>query len=151
MVWIFVSPTLPNSQVEFVMPSMMLHSNPGAGEDSWESLGLQGDPKPVHPKGNQSWTFIGRTDAEAEVPILWPPDVKSQLIGKDPGARKDWGQEERWVAEDEMVRWHHWLNGHESEQTLGIMKDREAWHAAVHGVTKSRTWLSNWRKTMVRY
>ena len=76
--------------------------------------------KSVNPKGNQSWIFIGRTDAEAEAqaPILWPPDAKSRLTGKDPDAGKDWGQEER-RAEDEMVGWHHWLNGHESEQALG--------------------------------
>ena len=71
--------------------------------------------KLVNPKGNQSWIFIGRTDAEAEAPILWPPHVKSWLIGKDPDAGKDWGQEEKGTTEDEMARWHHWLNGHESE------------------------------------
>ena len=75
--------------------------------------------KPVHPKGNQSWTFIGRTDAEAEAPNLWPPDVKSQLIGKDPDAGKDWRQEEKGVTEDEMVGWHHWFNGHGFELKLG--------------------------------
>ena len=75
--------------------------------------------KQVNPKGNQSWTFIGRTDAEAETPILWPPDAKKQLIGKDPDAGKDWEQEEKGTTEDEMLRWHHWLNGHESEQTPG--------------------------------
>ena len=75
--------------------------------------------KPVHPKGNQSTIFIGRTDAETEAPILWPPDVKSQLIGKDPDAGKDWGQEEKGTTEDEMVAWHHQLNGHEFEQVLG--------------------------------
>ena len=67
----------------------------------------------VHPKGNQSWVFIGRIDVEAETPVLWPPDVKSWLIWKDPDAGKDWGQEEKGTAEDEMVGWHHWLNGHE--------------------------------------
>ena len=75
--------------------------------------------QPVNPKGNQSWIFIGRTNAKAEVPILWPPDVKSWLIGKDPNVRKDWGQEEKGATEDEMVGWHHRLNGHEFEQTLG--------------------------------
>ena len=69
--------------------------------------------QPVHPKGDQSWVFIGRTDVEAETPILWPPDVKSYLIWKDPDAGKDWGQEEKGPTEDEMVGWHHWLNGHE--------------------------------------
>ena len=75
--------------------------------------------KPVNPKGNQPWIFIGRTDAKAEAPILWLPEVKSQLIGKDPDIGKDWRQEEKWAAEDEMVGWHHWLNGHEFEQTQG--------------------------------
>ena len=71
--------------------------------------------KPVNPKGNQHWTFIRRTDAEDEAPILWPPDAKSQ---KDPDVRKDWGQEEKGMTEDKMVGWHHWLNGHEFEQAL---------------------------------
>jgi len=69
--------------------------------------------QPVHPKGNQSWIFIGRTDAEAETPILWPPDAKSWFIWKDSDAGKDWGQEEKGTTEDEMVGWHHQLNGHE--------------------------------------
>ena len=71
--------------------------------------------QPVQPKGNQFWIFIGRTDAEAETPILWPPDVKNWLIGKDPHAGKDWKWEEKGMTEDEMVGWHHWLNGHEFE------------------------------------
>ena len=75
--------------------------------------------KSVSPKGNQSWIFIGRTDVEAETPILWPPDVKSWLTGKDPDAGKDWRQEEQGTTEDEMVGWHHWLNRHEFEQALG--------------------------------
>ena len=75
--------------------------------------------KLVHPKGNQSWIFIGRTDAEAETPILWPPDAKKWLTGNDPNAGKDWGQEEMGVTEDEMVGWHQGLNGHEFEQTPG--------------------------------
>ena len=72
--------------------------------------------KPVNPKGNQSWILIGRTDPD---PILWPPDAKSRLIGKDSNAGKDWRQEEKGMTENEMVGWHHWFNGHESEQTLG--------------------------------
>ena len=72
--------------------------------------------KPVNPKGNQSWMFIGRTDAEAETPICWPPDVKSRFIGKDPESRKDWRQEEKGTTEDEMVEWHRRLNRHEFEQ-----------------------------------
>ena len=74
----------------------------------------------VHPKGDQSWVFIGRTDVEAETPILWPPDVKSWLIWKDSDAGKDWGQEEKGMTEDEMVGWHHRLNGHEFGWTLGV-------------------------------
>ena len=73
--------------------------------------------KSVNPSGNQPWTFIGRTDAEAKAPILWEPDAKNQLIGKDPDAGKDWGQEEKAVTEDKMVGWHHWLSGRELEQT----------------------------------
>ena len=76
--------------------------------------------QPVHPKGDQSWVFIERTDAEAETPILWPPDAKSWLIGKDPDAGRDWGQEEKGWIEDEMAGWHHRLDWHESEWTLGV-------------------------------
>ena len=75
--------------------------------------------KRVNPKGNQPWIFTGRTDAETEVSILWPPNVKSLFTGKDPDGREDWGQEEKVVTEDKMVGWHHWYNGHEFEQTLG--------------------------------
>ena len=74
----------------------------------------------VHSKGNQSWIFIGRTDAEAEAPILWPPDGQNWLIGKDPDAGNDWRQEEKGTTEDKMVRWHHWLNGYEFEQALRV-------------------------------
>ena len=76
--------------------------------------------KPVNPKGNQSWIFTARTDAEAETPILWPPDAKNWLTGKDPDARKDWSQEEKGMTENEMIGWHHWLDGHETEQGPGI-------------------------------
>ena len=93
--------------------------NCGLGEDFWESLGLQGD-QTISPKRNQSWIFFGRTDAKAEAPIVWPPDGKSWLIGKDPDAGKDWQWQEKGMTEDEMVGWHHWLNGHESEWTLGV-------------------------------
>ena len=87
------------------------------GEDSWESRGLQGDQeiKPINCKGNQSWIFIGKTDAEAESLILWPPIVKNWHIGKDPDAGKDWGQENR-MTDGEMVGWHHGLDGHEFKQ-----------------------------------
>ena len=78
------------------------------------------ETKPVHPKGNQSWIFIGMTGVEAETPILWPPDVKNWLIWKDPDAGKVRRQEEKWMTEDEMVGWHHLLDGHEFEQSLGV-------------------------------
>ena len=76
--------------------------------------------QPVYPKGDQSWVFIGRTDAKAETPILWPPDAKSLLNGKDPDAGKDWGQEEKGMTEDKIVGWHHQLNGHEFGWTPGV-------------------------------
>ena len=93
--------------------------NCGVGENSWESLGLQGGPTSPC-KGDQSWVFIGRTGIEAETPILWPPDVKSWLIGKDADDRKDWGQEEKGTTEDETVGWHPWLNGLGFGWTLGV-------------------------------
>ena len=93
--------------------------NCGVGEDSWESLGQQ-EVQPVHSKGDQSWVFIGRTDAEAETPILWPPHAKSWLIGKDSDGGRDWGQEEKGTTEDEMAGWHHRLDVHESEWTPGV-------------------------------
>jgi len=99
--------------------------------------------KPINPKGNQPWLFIEKTDAEA--PILWPPDVKSQLIGKDPEAGKDWEQEEKGEREDEMVGWHHQLNGHEFEPTLGGY----ARLRAVHAVSKNGAQLSDWTTTTI--
>ena len=76
--------------------------------------------QPVHPKGNQSWIFIGRTDAEVEPPILWPPDAKKWLLGKGPNAGKHWRQQIKGAIEDEMVGWHHWLDGHKFEHALGV-------------------------------
>ena len=100
--------------------------------------------KPINSKRNQPWIFIGRTDAEAEAPILWPPDSKSWLLGKDFDAGKDWGQR---VTEDKMDGWLHWLNGHESEQTPGDRGGQRSLGAAVHGVANSQTWLGDWTAT----
>ena len=96
--------------------------------------------QPIHPKGDQSWMFIGRTDVEAETPTFWPPDVKNWLTWKDPDAGKDWRQEEKGTKEDEMVGWHHWLNGHESEYTPGA--------GDGHGGLE---WCSPWGRKRVRY
>ena len=100
--------------------------------------------QPVHPKGNQSWVFIGRTDVEGEAPILWPPDVKSWLIWKDPDAGRDRGQEEKGITEDEMVGWHHRLNGHRFGWTLGVGDGQGGLACCSSWVTKSWTQLSNW-------
>ena len=82
--------------------------------------------KPVNLEGNQSWTFIGKIDAEAETPVCWSPDAKNWLTGKDPDAGKDWRQEEKGMTEDEIVGWHHWLDGHEFEQAQGV-GDGDVW------------------------
>ena len=97
-----------------------------------------------HPKGNQSWIFIGRTDAESEAPILWPPDEKNWLIGKDPDAEADWRQEEKGTTDDEMVGWHHWPNGHSLSKLWELVMDRKAQHAGIHRVANIRTQLSDW-------
>ena len=121
--------------------------NCGAGEASSESLGQQGD-QPVNPKGNQPWIFIGKTDAEAEAPILWPPDVKSRLIGKDPDAGKHWGQEEK----GNRMRWLDVITDSVDIRLSKLretVKDREACCPAVHGSQRA-TRLSNWTELILR-
>ena len=108
--------------------------------------------QPVHPKGNQTWIFIGRTDVEAETPLLWPPDVKSWLIWKDPDAGKDWGWEEKGMTEDEMAGWHHWLNGHGFRWTPGVGDGQGGqvccgpWGSKESDTTERLNWteLSSW-------
>ena len=100
----------------------------------------------VHPKGNHSWIFIGRTDTKAETPTLWPPDEKNWLTRKDLDSRKDWEQEKKGMMEDEMVDGVSDLMDMSLSKLQELVIDRKAWRAAVHGVAKSRTWLSNWTK-----
>ena len=101
--------------------------------------------QPVHSKGDQSWVFIGRTDTEAETPILWPPDAKSWLIGKDSDAGRDWGREEKGTTEDEMAGWHHQLDGREFEWTLGDGDGQGGLACCIHGVAESdATKRPNW-------
>ena len=109
--------------------------------------------QPVHPKGSQSWIFIGRTDAEAETPILWPPDAKSWLIGKDPDAGQDWGQEEKGTTEEEMVGQHYRLDGHEFEQALGaVMGSSSGKPGVLQSMgSQSRTQLSGWTEMNLGY
>ena len=99
--------------------------NCGVGEDSWHFLNSK-EIQPVHPKGNQSWVFFGRTDAKAETPILWPPDAKNWLISIDPDAGKDWRWEEQGTTEDEMVGWGNWLDEQEFEKTPGVGDGQES-------------------------
>ena len=107
--------------------------------------------QPVHPKGDQSWIFIGRTDAKAETPILWPPDAKNWLTGKDPEAGKDWRQEEKGTTEDERVDIITDSMDMDLSKLLELMMDRKSWHAVFHGVKKSWSRLSNWTDLNVQY
>ena len=104
--------------------------------------------KPVNPKRNQPWIFTRRTDAEAEAPILWPSDAKSQFIGKDPDAGKDWGQEKKGMTEDEMIGCLHRLNGHEFEQNLGDTEGQGSLACCSPWGCEDQTWLSDWTKTI---
>ena len=112
--------------------------------------------QPVHPKGNQSWIFIWRTDAEAEMPILWPLDAKNWLFGKDPDAGKDWRQVKKGATEDEMVGWHHWLNGHEFKQALGDVKGQGSlaccnpWGLKGSDTTEQLNNNNNYKATVVK-
>ena len=106
--------------------------------------------KPVNPKGNQSWIFIGRTDAEAEAPILWPPDVKNWLNGKDPDAGKDWRQEEKGTTEDEMAGWHHWLDRHEFEQAPGV-GDGQGSLACCSPWGRNESEMTEWLNWLTKY
>ena len=117
-----VFPTFLNLSLNFAIritiSSQSCFLNCGVAEDSCESLDCR-EIKPVNPKGNQRWIFLERTDAEAEAPMLWPPDAEKWLIRKDPDAGRDWRRKEKRAAEDEMVGWHHQFNGHELGQTPG--------------------------------
>ena len=109
------------------------------------------DIQPVHSEGDQSWVFIWRTDVEAETPILWPPDSKSWLIGKDSDAGRDWGQEEKGTSEDEMAGWVTDSKDMSLSELRELVIDREAWRAAIHGVAKSCTQLTNWTQLIYQY
>ena len=126
----------------------------GVGEDSLNPLDCK-EMKQVNPKGNQSWIFIGRTGAEAETLMLWPPDGKNWLLGKHLDAGKDWRREGKGMTEDEMVGWHHRLDGHEFEQALKFVMDLEDWRAPVHGghkeldTTEWLNWTEQWEVCLV--
>ena len=120
--------------------------NCGVGEDSWESLGLQGDPSSPSLKEISPGCFFGKNDAKAETPLLWPPHAKSWLIGEDPDAGRDWEQEEKGTTDDEMAGWHQWLDGRESEWTPGDGDGQgglmccESWGCKKSDMTKRLNW-----------
>ena len=120
----------------------------GIGQDCWEFLVCK-EIKPVYPKGNQSWIFIGRTDAEAEAPILWPHALKNRLIGIDPDTGKDWKLEEKGMTEDEMVGWHHRLDGHKLEQVLGVGDGQGSLACYSPWGLKSQPLFSSWTVSSV--
>ena len=120
-------------------------------------LELMEEIQPVHSKGDQPWDFFGRNDAKAEIPVLWPPDAKSWLIGKDSDAGRDWGQEEKGTTEDEMAGWHHWLDGCESEWTPGVGDGQgglaccDSWGRKESDMTERLIWSDlNLRKSYIR-
>ena len=118
-------------------------------------LGVPWTPKeiqPVHSERDQPWDFFGGNDAKAETPVLWPPHANTWLTGKHSDAGRDWGQGEKGTTEDEMAGWHHWLNGLSLSELRELVMDREAWSAAIHGVAKSWTRLSelNWTDSFFR-
>ena len=115
-------------------------------ESPWDCREIQ----ELNPKGNQSWIFIGRTDAKAEAPILWPPYAKNWLLGKDPEAGRDWRQE-KGMTEDEMVGWHHWLNGHEFEQALGVGNGQGSLVCCSPWGGKELDTMRNWTDIFIWY
>ena len=123
--------------------------NCGVGEYSVSPLDCK-EIQPVHPKGDQSWVFIGKTDAEAETPMLWPPHAKNWLIGKNPDAGRDWGQEEKGTTEDEIAGWHHLLDAHEFEWTPGVDDGQgglaccNSWGHKELDTTEQLNWLTDW-------
>ena len=127
--------------------------NCGVGEDSWDSLWTAKISNKSHPKGDQSWVFTGRTDAEVETPIIWPPHGKSWLIGKDPDAGSDWGQEEKGTTEDEMAGCHHRLDAHDFEWTPGVVDGQggleccDLWGHKEFDMTEQL----NWTETAIHF
>ena len=121
--------------------------NCGVGGNSWDCK----ESQPVHPKGNRYWIFIGKTDGEAETPVLWPPDEKNWLLGKDPNAGKDRRQEEKGTTENEVVGWHHWCNGHEFEQAPGVGDGQRSLVGYSPWDLKRvrQNWVTNWTDTNI--